>query len=189
MPIDRIEAALAEQLAGLDRAGRRKGAENVTTAVAASRRRARAAHPDRRRRRAILSAHELERLSRDGASPEVIAAEEAALRKFGVGPASGPLHQRHLRSARRARAAARLLPRPRGGDGLQLGLRDRDGSPAIAHHDETAVISDELNHNCIINAIRLAGPTDEVRVSASRPDRARELRSRVPPGGAGARSW
>jgi glycine C-acetyltransferase len=90
--------------------------------------------------------------------PELIAAEEDAVRRFGTGPGAvrfisgtwqphialeARLADFHEREAAMIFSSAyatvmRLLP------------------PLITA--ETAVISDELNHNCIINAIRLARP-------------------------------
>ncbi len=64
----------------------------------------------------------------------VIAAEEEAARRFGSGPGCGALHQRHLGPARRTRAAARRLPRARGGDALQLRLCHRHVAAAAADH-------------------------------------------------------
>ena len=105
------------------------------------------------RGRAALPQDELEQLPRHVAAPEVIAAEEDGGARVRRRPGRGALHQRHLRAARRARAAARRLPRPRGGDDLQLRLRhDARHLRAAGHRRDRRSISDELNHNCIINA-------------------------------------
>ena len=153
MPSDRMQKALAGQLAALDREGRRKGAETVTTAVLP-------AEGDRGPRilidgegdRAFL------RMNSNGylgmaLRSEVIAAEEEAVRKFGVGPqavrfisgsfASHVDLERRL-SAFHAREAAMIFS---SAYATVMGIL-----PSLITN-ETAVISDELNHNRIINAI------------------------------------
>ena len=86
MPIDRMERALADELVELDREGTRKGRETVIVGIlpAAGERGPR-----------ILLAGEGERpflrMNSNGylgmaLRPELIAAEEAAARRFGTGP-------------------------------------------------------------------------------------------------------
>jgi len=92
---------------------------------------------------------------------EVIAAEEDAVRKFGVGPQavrfiSGTFAP-HVELERRlasfhGREAAMAFS---SAYATVMGIL-----PSLITN-ETAVVSDELNHNCIINAIRLAGPTEK----------------------------
>jgi len=91
--------------------------------------------------------------------PEVMAAEEAAVRLFGAGPGAvrfiSGSHAPHLAlEARLARfhnrEAAMLFS---SAYATVMGVL-----PQLIDAD-TAVVSDELNHNCIINAIRLARPT------------------------------
>jgi glycine C-acetyltransferase len=161
MPSDRMETALAEQLAVLDREGRRKGAETVTTAVLP---------PDGERGPRIRIEGESERsflrMNSNGylgmaLRAEVIAAEEAAVRAFGTGPQavrfiSGTFAP-HVELERRlasfhGREAAMIFS---SAYATVMGIL-----PSLISND-TAVISDELNHNCIINAIRLAGPTEK----------------------------
>jgi glycine C-acetyltransferase len=92
---------------------------------------------------------------------------EGAPRRRGRGarirgrPGSRAFHQRHARAARRAREAARRVPPPRGGDDLLRRLRHRVSTIVPLITAETAVISDALNHNCIINAMRLARPKEK----------------------------
>ncbi len=55
---------------------------------------------------------------------------------------------------------------------------------------ETAVISDELNHNCIINAMRLLAAEGQAGLPSPRPRRARrQARRRRPPPERGAPWW
>jgi len=161
MPSDRMQRTLVEQLAALDQEGRRKGAETITTAVLP---------PDGDRGPRILIESEGERpflrMNSNGylgmaLCTEVIAAEEEAVRRFGVGPQAvrfiGGTFAPHVELERRlasfhAREAAMVFS---SAYATVMGVL-----PSLIT-SETAVISDELNHNCIINAIRLAGPTEK----------------------------
>jgi glycine C-acetyltransferase len=91
--------------------------------------------------------------------PRVIEAEEKAVRQYGAGPGAvrfiSGTFQPHVRLEQRlaafhGREAAMLFS---SAYAAVMGVL-----PQLTG-DETAVISDELNHNCIINAIRLARPT------------------------------
>ena len=93
-----------------------------------------------------------------GLHPEVIAAEEAAVRLFGAGPGAvrfiSGTHAPHLELEARlarfhGREAAMLFS---AAYATVMGVL-----PQLIDA-ETAVVSDSLNHNCIINAIRLARP-------------------------------
>lgn len=153
-----MDRALAGRLAELSREARSKGAETVVTALLP---------PDGDRGPRVRIAGEGDRLflrmNSNGylgmaTRPEVILAEEEAVRAFGTGPQavrfiSGTfaphvaLEQRladfHRREAAMIFSAAYAAV---------MGILP----PLIT--PETAVVSDALNHNCIINAIRLAGP-------------------------------
>lgn len=96
------------------------------------------------------------------ADPRLIAATEAATQRFGVGPGavrfiSGTLEPHVALEARLAafhhRAAAMLFS---SAYAAVLSVITSLTTP------ETAIISDELNHNCIINAIRLARPREKL---------------------------
>jgi glycine C-acetyltransferase len=96
-----------------------------------------------------------------GLRPEVIAAEEEASRAFGAGPGAvrfiSGTYEAHVELERAGR-----VPRPRGRHDLLVGLRHGRSRPSCPlTTTETVVISDELNHNCIINAMRLARPADK----------------------------
>jgi glycine C-acetyltransferase len=158
MPFDRIEATLAAELAELDRSGTRKGAESVTRAVLP---------PRAGRGVRILLEGEGERpflrMNSNGylglaLHPETIAAEEAAARAFGTGPQAvrfiSGTHAPHLALERRLAA---FHGRPAGMVYSSAYAAVMGVLPPLIT-PETAVISDELNHNCIINAIRLARP-------------------------------
>jgi glycine C-acetyltransferase len=161
MPFDRIEEALVRELEALAKAGTRKGAESVVTRVLP----AEGAHGPR-----VLLEGEGERpflrMNSNGYlgmafRPEVIAAEEEAARAFGTGPQAvrfiSGTYAPHVALERRlaafhGRAAGMIYS---SAYAAVMGIL-----PPLIDHG-TAVISDELNHNCIINAIRLAQPVEK----------------------------
>lgn len=161
MPTDRLNEALADQLAALDREGRRKGAEAVTTAIVPP-------EGGRGPRIRIEAGGERSflRMNSNGylgmaLREEVMAAEENAVREFGTGPQavrfiSGTFAP-HVELERRlasfhGRDAAMIFS---SAYATVMGVL-----PSLITN-ETVVISDALNHNCIINAIRLAVPAEK----------------------------
>jgi glycine C-acetyltransferase len=161
MPLDRLTAALATHVRDLEQNGTAKGAESVVTEVIPPR--------DGRGPRFRLDGAG-ERLfirmnsnSYLGMSlrPEVVAAEDAAAHSFGAGPGAvrfiSGTYAPHV-------ALERRLAAFHGRDAAMI------FSSAYATvlsaivpltTDRTVLISDELNHNCIINAMRLARPADK----------------------------
>jgi len=157
MPHDRLDATLSEEVEALRAAGTDKGSESVITEVIP-------AAGDRGPRFHLAgSDQEFIRMNSNGYlglahHPLVVAAEEAATRDFGAGPGAvrfiSGTYQPHVDlEARLARFHA----------------RDRSMIFSSAYATvvsvltslitpETVVLSDELNHNCIINALRLARP-------------------------------
>ncbi|HCK99725.1 MAG TPA: 7-keto-8-aminopelargonate synthetase [Candidatus Marinimicrobia bacterium] len=92
---------------------------------------------------------------------DVIAAEEKAAREFGVGPGAvrfiSGTHKQHVELEKRLaafhdREAAMLF---------SSAYVTSMGVIAPLTTSETVLISDELNHNCIINAMRLSRPADK----------------------------
>lgn len=158
MPCDRIEKALAKTLTDLAEAGRLKGAETVFDGIIPPR-------DGRGPRYRIESENgrEFLRMNANGylglaRDPEVIAAEENAIGQFGAGPGAvrfiSGTWSPHVALERRIarfhnRDSAMIFS---SAYATIMGLLP----PLI--DDRTAVISDELNHNCIINAVRLAQP-------------------------------
>jgi glycine C-acetyltransferase len=161
MPIEALSRVLAARLDEMLGSGRLKGRESVIRAVLP---------PSPPKGRRYMLEGEGDRLflrmnanSYLGLSfrPEIMAAEEEAVRKLGTGPGavrfiSGTWSPHTLLEARLARfhgrAAAMLFS---SAYATVMGTL----TPLIT--DKTAVISDALNHNCIINAIALARPAEK----------------------------
>jgi len=162
MGLSGIEPILQDKLAELERQGTGKGDELVVSGIKAA---GNGFGP-----RCYLAGQggvEFLRMNSNsylglGLHPAVIAAEEEAVRDFGAGPGAvrfiSGTHAAHLElEARLARfhnrAAAMLFS---SAYATVMGVL-----PQLIDAD-TAVVSDSLNHNCIINAIRLAWPVAKV---------------------------
>ena len=158
MPCDRLEEVLGLELGELRERGTLKGAESVVTAVIP---------PDGERgprfRLAGDTEREFVRMNSNsylGLSlrQELIEAEEEAARCFGTGPGAvrfiSGTYQVHVDLE--ARLAA-FHDRQAGMVFSSAYATTMGVLPALITA-ETAVISDALNHNCIINAMRLARP-------------------------------
>ncbi len=161
MPYDRMSALLQTQLDQLSAERRRKGRERVITA--------RLPGDGARGPRYRIAGYEqlFIRMNSNSylglASDErLIAAAEAATQRFGVGPGavrfiSGTLAPHVELEARLAafhgRDAAMIF------SSAYATVLSVIMSLTTA---DTAIISDELNHNCIINAIRLARPREKL---------------------------
>jgi glycine C-acetyltransferase len=161
MPADRLHAVLDAHVTALEEAHTAKGVEAVVTDVVPPR-------GDRGPRFRLAGEGDTEFIRMNsnsylglGLSTELIAAEEAAAHAFGVGPGAvrfiSGTYAPHV--ALEARLAA---------------LHGREAAMIFSSAyatavsvivplttDRTVLISDELNHNCIINAMRLARPHDK----------------------------
>ena len=161
MPHDRLEKLLAAQVEDLDRAGPLKGRETVIVGVVPPQ--------GGKGPRYLLQGQGERPFLRMNANAylglsfheAVMAAEEAAVRRYGTGPGavrfiSGTWEPHVALETRLAafhgREAAMIFS---SAYATILGVL----TPLITK--ETAVISDELNHNCIINAIRMAQPAEK----------------------------
>jgi len=158
MPSDRLHQALARETAELEAKGTAKGAETVITRVLP-------AAGDRGPRYRLEGHGDKPFLKMNSNNylglslhPEVIAAEEKATAAFGAGPGAvrfiSGTYEAHVDLERRlaefhGREAGMIFS---SAYATTLGVL----VPLITA--ETAVVSDELNHNCIINAMRLARP-------------------------------
>jgi glycine C-acetyltransferase len=158
MAFDRMERVLAARLEDLDRAATRKGAESIIAGVlAAEGERGPRVRLEGEGERPFLRMNSNGYLGLAG-HPDVVAAEERAARAFGTGPGavrfiSGTFAP-HVELERRladfhGREAAMIYS---SAYAAVMGILP----PLI--DDTTAVVSDALNHNCIINATRLARP-------------------------------
>ena len=158
MPLDRLNSSLGEETAQLDQAGSAKGAEEVFVDVVP----ATGDHGPRFRLEGEGDRTFLRMNSNNylGLSlhPEVIAAEEAAAARFGTGPGAvrfiSGTYATHLDLEKR-------LADLHGREGAMLfssAYATTMGVLVPLITKETSIISDALNHNCIINAIRLARP-------------------------------
>jgi glycine C-acetyltransferase len=158
MPVDRLSAILSKHVADLEQAGTAKGAESVVVAV-------KPAETDRGPRFLLRGEGEKEFLRMNsnsylgmGLRPEVIEAEEVATREFGAGPGAvrfiSGTYEPHVTLERELASFHRR----------EAGMIFSSAYAAIVSTitplvtPETVLVSDELNHNCIINAMRLSRP-------------------------------
>lgn len=162
MAHDRLEANLKAILAEKATVGTLKGEEDVINGVLP----AQAGHGPRyllagERDRPYLRMNANAYLGM-GLRRETVESEEAAVRNYGTGPGavrfvSGTylphIELEHRLAAFHGREAAMIFS---SAYATVMGVLQ----PLIT--DETIILSDELNHNCIINAIRLAGPGEKV---------------------------
>jgi glycine C-acetyltransferase len=158
MPLDRLTPVLTTQLRGLEEKGTAKGAETVVSAVIQPR--------DGKGPRFLLKGggnREFIRMNSNsylglGLRPEIIKAEEETAAKFGAGPGAvrfiSGTYEAHVRLEERLaafhqREAAMLF---------SAAYATVVSVFAALTTEETVIISDELNHNCIIIGMRLARP-------------------------------
>jgi glycine C-acetyltransferase len=158
MPVDRLTAVLKDHVAALEEAGTAKGAETVVVGV-------RRADGDRGPRFLLEGEGDKEFIRMNsnsylgmGLRPEVIEAEERATAEFGAGPGA-------VRFISGSYASHRALERELAEfHGRPAGMIFSSAYATIVSTitplvtSETVLISDELNHNCIINAMRLSRP-------------------------------
>ena len=161
MPIDRMTAALAAHVAQLEEQGTAKGAESVVTGVVGP-------QGDRGPRFHLEGQGDREFIRMNSNSylgmslrNEIIAAEETAAARFGAGPGAvrfiSGTYSPHVELERKladfhGREAGMIF---------SAAYATIMGTVAPLVTKETIVISDELNHNCIINAVRLSRPADK----------------------------
>jgi glycine C-acetyltransferase len=158
MPINRLEQKLMEKLTDLETKGTLKGREMIITSIKPP--------EGDKGPRYLLQGHEDQEFIRMNSNaylglsrhPALVQAEEDAARLYGTGPGAvrfiSGTYKPHVQLEKRladfhAREAAMIFS---SAYATIMGVL-----PALID-PETAVISDALNHNCIINAIRLARP-------------------------------
>ena len=158
MPIDRLDAVLREHVASLERSGTAKGEEAVVVAVR---------RPEAERGpRFLLQGEgdkEFIRMNSNsylgmGLRPAVIRAEEEATRAFGTGPGA----VRFISGTYAAHVALEqelaVFHEREAGMVFSSAYATVVSTITPLVSAETVLVSDELNHNCIINAMRLARP-------------------------------
>jgi glycine C-acetyltransferase len=162
MPVDRFHEALSSELEALRQKGTLKGAEPTITRVLPA--------EGERGPRYLLAGEEHKLFLKMNSNnylglalhPDLAAAEEEASQAFGVGPGAvrfiSGTYQLHVDlearlAAFHGREAAMIFS---SAYATVLGVV----VPLIT--PETVMVSDELNHNCIINAMRLARPKDKL---------------------------
>jgi glycine C-acetyltransferase len=174
MPLDRISRVLVAQVEELEARGTAKGAETVVTQVirptGTRGPRFRLEGEDDREFIRMNSNSYLGMSLRE----EIIAAEEDAAHRFGAGPGAvrfiSGTYNVHV-------ALERRLAAFHGRDAAMIfssAYATVVSTLVPLTTDRTILISDELNHNCIINAMRLARPQDK---AVYRHSDMRELRS------------
>lgn len=161
MPLDRVAAVLKAHVAELEERGTAKGAESVVTEVI----RPREGRGPRFRlagegERAFLRMNSNSYLGMS-LREEVIAAEEEAAQRYGAGPGAvrfiSGTYDAHVELERRLA----------GFHGRESAMIFSSAYATVLSTivplttERTILISDELNHNCIINAMRLARPQDK----------------------------
>jgi glycine C-acetyltransferase len=163
MPTDRLVRVVEAKLAQLDEQGTRKGPETVARGILPA--------EGGRGPRYLLEGEgdrPFLRMNSNGylgmaLCPEVMAAAEDAVRRFGTGPqAVRFISGTYAPHVQLERALAAFHGREAGMIFSSAYAAMMGVLPPLVT-EETAVISDQLNHNCIINAIRLARPK-ELRV-------------------------
>ncbi len=158
MPCDRLEKALSLELGELGETGTLKGAESVVTRVIP-------ADSERGPRFQLAGDTETQYLRMNSNSylglsfrQELIEGEEEAARRFGTGPGAvrfiSGTYQAHVDLEDRLAA---FHERQAGMVFSSAYATTMGVLPALITAD-TAVISDALNHSCIINAMRLSRP-------------------------------
>ncbi len=158
MPLDRISQALKDHVLNLESMGTAKGAEQVVT-------RAFPPSGDRGPRFYLEGQGEKEFIRMNsnsylgmGLRPRIMKAEEEGTARYGAGPGAvrfiSGTYDLHVE-------LERALAAFHGREGAMIfssAYATIMGTISPLITGETLVISDELNHNCIINAVRLSRP-------------------------------
>ncbi len=162
MPLDRFKKVLENELNELREKGTAKGKELIITKV-------KKPEGNRGPRYLLKGFGEKEFIRMNSNSylgmalrDDIIEAEEKAAREFGVGPGA----VRFINGTYKAhRDLEKKLAEFHGREDaiiFSAAYATMIGTLTALISKETIVISDELNHNCIINAIRLSRPADKM---------------------------
>jgi glycine C-acetyltransferase len=161
MPLDRISNVLAAHVAELEQRGTAKGAESVVTKVMRpAGERGPRFHLEGEGEREFIRMNSNSYLGMS-LRAEVIEAEEEAAREYGAGPGAvrfiSGTYDAHTALERRLAEFHRRESAMIFSSAYATVL----STLVPLATDRTILISDELNHNCIINAMRLARPQDK----------------------------
>ncbi|MBT8405564.1 MAG: aminotransferase class I/II-fold pyridoxal phosphate-dependent enzyme [Gemmatimonadetes bacterium] len=158
MPMDRLTPLLESHVADLETAGTAKGAEAVVTGVVPA--------ADGRGPRFHLEGHGDKPFLRMNSNsylglslhPTVVHAEEEGSRAYGAGPGAVRFISGTYDAHVELEAALAAFHGREAAMAFSSAYATIVSSIVPLVTRETALISDELNHNCIINAARLARP-------------------------------
>jgi glycine C-acetyltransferase len=158
MPLSKLEAVLQNKYDDLKERGILKGEESVITGV-------RAATGEKGPRYFIKGYGDKEFIRMNSNSylgmslrPEVIEAEEIAAKQYGAGPGAVRFISGTFDTHVELEKKLALFHRREAAMIVSSAYATVMGTITPLIDEETIVISDELNHNCIINAIRLSRP-------------------------------
>jgi glycine C-acetyltransferase len=162
MPLSRLTPVLRQHVEALEQEGRRKGQEAVVVGVLpAEGTRGPRYLLEGQADKAFIRMNSNSYLGLTG-HPALKEAEESAIERFGVGPGAvrfiSGTYEPHVDLERQLaefhRREAAMLFSSAYATVLSVVV------PLTS--DKTVLISDELNHNCIINAVRLARPLEKI---------------------------
>jgi glycine C-acetyltransferase len=162
MPLDRITEVLEAHVANLEGMGTAKGSEKVVTRVIPpTKDRGPRFNLEGEGDKAFIRMNSNSYLGMS-LRPEIMKAEEEGTAKYGAGPGAvrfiSGTYDVHLE-------LERALATFHGREDAMLfssAYATIMGTISPLITPDTAIISDELNHNCIINAIRLSRPSEKV---------------------------
>jgi len=159
--LDNLEKVLSEALKELKDAGRLKGKEYIITKV-------KKAEGEKGPRYFLKGKGEQEFIRMNSNSylgmslrDEIIQEEERATRKYGVGPGAVRFISGTFQPHRKLEKKLAVFHQREDAMLFSSAYSAVVGILTPLITSETIVISDELNHNCIINALRLARPKDK----------------------------
>lgn len=161
MPTDRLDSALIAHVNELTERGTAKGAEKVITGVrAATNGRGPRFYLAGEGKKVFLKMNSNNYLGMS-MRPEVVEAEEEATRAFGVGPGAVRFISGSYRQHTELEERLAAFHRREAAMITSSAYASILGTIVPLVTPETTLISDELNHNCIINAMRLARPQEK----------------------------
>ena len=162
MPHTRLDEALDRHVSELEEAGTAKGREAVVTRVTRPEGdRGPRVHLEGEDDRSFIRLNSNSYL---GLSllPEIIVAEEEGSREFGAGPGAVRFISGSYTEHRDLEQDIAAFHEREGAIAFSSAYMAVLGTLVPLIDRETAVVSDELNHNCIINAMRMARPKAKV---------------------------